>query len=78
MTYLRQGCHNRSYGMQLLLTWCRNRGPPRMRSPLNGQGSEQFGRDSIKLWPIVDTVDHRLAVYVAAVVLVACVGYLIN
>ena len=49
-----------------------------MRPPLNEPGSEHFGRDSIRLWPIVDTVDHRLAAYVAAVVFVACVGYLIN
>ena len=55
-------------------------GNARMRPPLDEPGSEQFmvGRDSIRLWPIVDTVDHRLAAYVAAVVLVACVGYLIN
>ncbi|MFO0993383.1 MAG: hypothetical protein U1E67_15800 [Hyphomicrobiales bacterium] len=51
-----------------------------MRPSPNRSSSERFtvDPDSTKLWPIVDPVDHRLSAYAAAMILVACVGYLIN
>ena len=50
-----------------------------MRPP-DDPGSEQstVGRDSTKLWPIVEPIDHTLAAGAAAMLLFACAVIAIN